>query len=67
MKNIFKFGFLAFAISLSVAACGSNKEAGATDSTSADTTMADTSMTGMDTTAKDTAATDTLVKDTTKM
>jgi len=25
MKNLFKFGFLAFAISLSVAACSSNK------------------------------------------
>ncbi len=25
MKNLFKFGFLAMAISLSVAACGSNK------------------------------------------
>lgn len=33
MKNLFKFGFLAFAISLSVAACNSGKtESDATDS-----------------------------------
>ncbi|MHB1176990.1 MAG: hypothetical protein ACYCZO_01515 [Daejeonella sp.] len=33
MKNLFKFGFLAFAISLSVAACNSNK----TEEAAADT------------------------------
>lgn len=33
MKNLFKFGFLAMAISLSVAACSSNKtESNSTDS-----------------------------------
>lgn len=57
MKNLFKFGFLALAISLSVAACTSEKKADATDST-----MTDTSMTTMDTTATDSAAMDTAVK-----
>lgn len=59
MKNVFKFGFLALAISLSIAACSSDKTADSTDST-----MVDTSMTGMDTTATDTMATDTMMKDT---
>jgi hypothetical protein len=57
MKNLFKFGFLALAISLSVAACTSEKKADATDST-----MTDSSMTTMDTTATDSAAIDTAVK-----
>jgi len=57
MKNLFKFGFLALAISLSVAACTSEKKADATDSTTTDT-----SMTTMDTTATDSAAIDTAVK-----
>lgn len=57
MKNLFKFGFLALAISLSVAACTSEKKADATDST-----MTDTSMTTMDTTTTDSAAMDTAVK-----
>jgi len=41
MKNLFKFGFLALAISLSVAACNSNKtEEAATDSVAVmDTTI----------------------------
>ena len=51
MKNLFKFGFLALAISLSVAACSSNKtEEAATDSTAVDSTA-------VDTTAADSAAT----------
>ncbi len=62
MKNLFKFGFLALAISLSVAACTSEKKADATDST-----MTDTSMTATDTMATDTAAAiDTTVKDSIK-
>ena len=40
MKNLFKFGFLALAISLSVAACSSEKTADSTDSTMTDSTMA---------------------------
>lgn len=51
MKNLFKFGFLALAISLSVAACSSNK----TEEAAADTTLA------VDTTAVDTTAADTTV------
>jgi hypothetical protein len=51
MKNLFKFGFLALAISLSVAACSSNK----TEEVAADTTLA------VDTTAVDTTAADTTV------
>ena len=62
MKNVFKFGFLALVISLSVAACGGNKETSTTDST---TTTVDSTITTVDTTVKDTAATDTVVKDTT--
>lgn len=62
MKNLFKFGFFALAISLSVVACNSNKAADeATDSTSMDSimvdssavdTMADSSTLMVDTTAK---------------
>jgi len=58
MKNLFKFGFLALAISLSVAACSSNKtEEVATDSPAVtqDTTVQDTTV--QDTASKDTAAT----------
>ncbi|ETZ19557.1 hypothetical protein [Pedobacter sp. V48] len=63
MKNAVKFGFLALAISLSVAACSSEKKG--------DSTMADTSMSVMDTmstdsAAMDTMATDTMMKDTMK-
>lgn len=62
MKNLFKFGFLALALSLSVAACNSEKKADGADTTAADTTMAvDTN--GTDTTvAVDTTAADTAVK-----
>ena len=67
MKNIFKFGFLAFAISLSVAACNSEKKGDATDSTTTDSTIVDSSATTVDTTVTDSAAVDTLAKDTTKM
>ncbi len=60
MKNAFKLGFLALALSLSVVACNSEKKA-----SSADSTMADSSMT--DTMKKDTMMKDTMMKDTTKM
>lgn len=57
MKNLFKFGFLALAISLSVAACNSNKtEEAATDSVAVDTAAMDTML---DSAAIDTAAADT--------
>ncbi|WEK18010.1 MAG: hypothetical protein P0Y49_14530 [Candidatus Pedobacter colombiensis] len=64
MKNAFKFGFLALAISLSVAACQSSEKTGE----SADTTLTDTSavVTTVDTTVTDTAAKkDTVAKATT--
>ncbi len=61
MKNLFKFGFAALAISLSVAACSSNKTEEATDSTVVDTTVLDTTV-SVDTTVVDTtASTDTVV------
>lgn len=61
MKNAFKFGFMALAISLTVAACSGGKKAETTDST-----MTDSSMTKVDTMAKDSAAADTMKMDTTK-
>ncbi|MEJ6979363.1 hypothetical protein WG906_02805 [Pedobacter sp. P351] len=57
MKNLFKFGFLALAISLSVAACSSNKSEEATDSTVVDTAVLDTTI------AVDTVVTDTVAAD----
>ncbi len=57
MKNAFKFGFLALAISLSVAACQSSEKTGE----STDTTLTDTSAI---VTTVDTNVTDSLVKDT---
>ena len=59
MKNAFKLGFLALALSLSVVACKSEKKDGAADSSKVDTTVKDTMM-------KDTMAKDTMKKDTTK-
>ncbi len=58
MKNSFKFGFLALAISLSVAACNSTKtEEAATDSVPAmDTTTAVVDSAVVDSAAVDTAA-----------
>ncbi|MES2457936.1 MAG: hypothetical protein V4594_20430 [Bacteroidota bacterium] len=61
MKNAFKFGFLALAISLSVAACNSEKKGESTDTTLTDSsavvTEVDTTVT--DSTVKDTAVTTT--------
>ncbi|UKT65813.1 hypothetical protein [Pedobacter mucosus] len=65
MKNAFKLGFLAMALSLSVVACKSEKKADGADSTMMDSSMTDTSMT--DTMMKDSMAKDTMMKDTTKM
>lgn len=64
MKNAFKFGFLALAISLSVAACQSSEKTGE----STDTTLTDTSavVTSVDTTVTDTTVQDTTVKTTTE-
>ncbi|RYE27920.1 MAG: hypothetical protein EOP42_18300 [Sphingobacteriaceae bacterium] len=58
MKNSFKLGFLALAITMSVAACNSNKSATGADSTSVSTTdststsMMDTTNSAMDTAGK---------------
>ncbi len=52
MKNLLKFGFLALALTLSVAACNSEKKAEGADSTAMDSTAVDT--TAVDTTAADT-------------
>ena len=62
MKNMFKFGFLALAISLSVAACNSEKKGEATDTTITDSS---TVVTDVDTTVKDSTVKDTTVKNTT--
>lgn len=63
MKNAFKFGFLALAISLSAAACQSSETTGE----SADTTLTDTSaiVTTVDTTVTDSVVKDTAVTTTT--
>ena len=44
MKNLFKFGFLALALSLTVVACSSEKAAEGTDTTAVDTTVVDTTV-----------------------
>ncbi|MBO9675262.1 MAG: hypothetical protein J7577_17575 [Sphingobacteriaceae bacterium] len=61
MKNAFKLGFLALALSLSVVACNTEKKAEG----GADTTLTDSSTVVTDTTAKDTTVKDSTVKDTT--
>ena len=66
MKNAFKLGFLALALSLSVVACKSAKKDGGTDSSKVDSSVVDTTV--KDTTVKDTTVKDTTVKtDTTKV
>ena len=62
MKNLFKFGFLALAISLSVAACNSEKTGEATDTTITDSS---TIVTDVDTTVSDSTVKDTTVAVTT--
>jgi len=61
MKNAFKLGFLALALSLSVVACSEKKADGA-DSTMTNSSMTDTMM--KDTMMKDTMMKDTMMKDT---
>jgi ABC-type glycerol-3-phosphate transport system substrate-binding protein len=58
MKNFFKLGFVALALSLSVVACNSEKTAETTDTLSSDTTVT------VDTNAVDTTVT-TVTTDTT--
>lgn len=60
MKNLFKFGFLALALSLSVVAC-SEKKAESTDTMMTDSSMMTTTTdtTVQDSTVKDTVATTT--------
>jgi ABC-type glycerol-3-phosphate transport system substrate-binding protein len=62
MKNMFKFGFLALAISLSVAACNSEKKSEGTDTTITDSS---TIVTDVDTSVKDSTVKDTTVTATT--
>ncbi|MBO9675260.1 MAG: hypothetical protein J7577_17565 [Sphingobacteriaceae bacterium] len=66
MKNAFKLGFLAFALSLTVAACGeSGKKADGADTTITDSSTIVTDTTSVDTTVKDSTVKDTTVKATT--
>ncbi len=51
MKNLFKFGFLALALSLTVVACSSEKTGESTDTVATDTTLV------VDTTVTDTVVT----------
>ncbi|WP_443938686.1 hypothetical protein [Pedobacter sp. MW01-1-1] len=62
MKNAFKLGFLALALSLSVVACSSEKKAEGTDSTAVDTTVVDSTKT--DSVTVDTAKVDSVAADT---
>ncbi len=62
MKNAFKFGFLALAISLSVAACNSEKTGDSTDTTLTDSS---TIVTEVDTLVTDSSVKDTAVTTTT--
>ena len=59
MKNLLKFGFLALAISLSVAACGGTENTG----NGSDTTTKDSSIVVTDSNAVDTLVKDSTVKD----
>ena len=60
MKNLFKFGFLALALSLTVVACSSEKAGESTDTVGSDTVVT------ADTTVVDTVVrTDTTVVDST--
>jgi len=59
MKNLFKFGFLALALSLTVVACSSEKKAEGTDTAAVDTTVVDTTAADTTKAADTTAAVDT--------
>ncbi|MBB6236557.1 hypothetical protein H9N25_06520 [Pedobacter riviphilus] len=65
MKNAFKLGFLALALSLSVVACKSEKKAEGADTTLTDSSTVITDTTKKDTTVKDSTVKDTAVKTTT--
>lgn len=62
MKNAFKFGFLALAITLSVSACGGDAK---TESTGDSTVVDSGAVSTIDTAATDSLATDTTLADTT--
>lgn len=63
MKNLFKFGFLALALSLSVVACNSEKTGETTDTVGTDTTVTDTTITDtVVTTTTDTTVVDSTAK-----
>jgi len=66
MKNAFKLGFLALALSLSVVACQSEKKADGSDTTLTDSSTIISDTTNVDTTVKDSTVKDTTVKTTTK-
>ncbi|MCZ4244050.1 hypothetical protein [Pedobacter punctiformis] len=66
MKNAFKLGFLALALSLSVVACNSENKAGGSDTTKTDSSTIVTDTNKVDTTVKtDTSKKDTTIKTTT--
>ena len=60
MKNFFKLGFVALALSLSVVACNSETKTESTDTVGTDTMLTDTTVT--DTVVTTTVETDTTVK-----
>ncbi|WP_316804147.1 hypothetical protein [Pedobacter nototheniae] len=66
MKNAFKLGFLAMALSLTIAACdGISKSKGKSDSTKTDSSVLVTDTNKVDTVVKDSTVKDTSVKITT--
>ncbi|PWS33810.1 hypothetical protein [Pedobacter paludis] len=66
MKNAFKLGFLALALSLSVVACNSEKKADGADTTLTDSSAIVTDTNKVDTVVKDSTVKDTSVKVTTE-
>ena len=66
MENAFKLGFLDLALSLSVAACNSEKKGEGADTTVTDSSTIITDTTAVDTTVKDSTVKDTTVKATTE-
>jgi len=62
MKNAFKLGFLALALSLSVVACNSEKKAEGADTTQTDSSTIITDTNKVDTVVKDSTVKDTSVK-----
>ncbi|PWS29260.1 hypothetical protein DHW03_05420 [Pedobacter yonginense] len=66
MKNSFKLGFLALALSLSVVACNSEKKAEGADTSVTDSSTIVTDTNKVDTVVKDSTVKDTSVKVTTE-